>query len=153
MRCPAIFAVARPTEEAPATAVPQPSRPPEQWRHEAADTPGIRGERASSEPESWEEGSGASESPSALGPAPFGSRDPDSRARRLARALVSDIVVYHPDRRDRSLRAGTLRQEFREEIRKSWDEYASQVGGQIARDTRYFQDALNEILAEGNRLF
>lgn len=95
----------------------------------------------------------AGEGASGLGPAPFGSRDPDSRARRLARALVSDIVVYHPDRRDRSLRSGTLRQEFREEIRKSWDEYASRVGGQMARDTRYFQDALNEILAGGNRLF
>ncbi len=88
-----------------------------------------------------------------LGPPPFGSQSPEARARRLARALVSDIVVYHPDRRDRSLRAGTLRQEFRDEIRQSWDEYASQVGPQMARETRYFQDALNEILAGGADLF
>src|SRR5690606_33009948 len=85
----------------------------------------------------------------ALGPAPFGVADPHSRARRLARALVSDIVVYHPERRERSLREGTLRQEFREEIRKSWDEYATQVGDEIARSTPYFRDALNDLLAGG----
>lgn len=88
-----------------------------------------------------------------LPPAPFGSADPHSRAKRLARALVSDIVVYHRDRRDRSIRAGTVRQEFREEIRKSWDEYVSHVGNQMARDTSYFRDALNELLAGGQQLF
>jgi predicted Zn finger-like uncharacterized protein len=89
----------------------------------------------------------------ALPPAPFGSTDPQAKARRLARALVSDIVVYHPDRRERSLRQGTLRQEFRDEIRKSWDEYVGQVGEQMARDTTFFRDALNELLAGGNRIF
>jgi predicted Zn finger-like uncharacterized protein len=88
-----------------------------------------------------------------LPPAPFGSADPHSRAKRLARALVSDIVVYHPDRRERSIRAGTVRQEFRDEIRKSWDEYVSHVGNQMARETPYFRDALNELLAGGNELF
>lgn len=84
---------------------------------------------------------------------PFGSRDPESRARRLARALVSDIAVYHGERRDRSLREGRLRQELGDEIRKSWQEYESQVGNQIARETSYFRDALNEILARGEKLF
>lgn len=89
-----------------------------------------------------------------LPPAPFGARsDPHRRAARLARALVSDIVVYHPERRTRSLRQGTLRQEFREEIRKSWEEYANQVGSDFARQTTYFRDALNEILAEGATVF
>jgi predicted Zn finger-like uncharacterized protein len=88
-----------------------------------------------------------------LPPPPFGSADPETRARRLARALVSDIVVYHPERRERSLRDGTIRQEFREEIRRSWEEYVTQVGRQVARETTYFQDALNEILAGGKRFF
>lgn len=95
---------------------------------------------------------GTGEAP--LPPAPFGARsDPHRRAARLARALVSDIVVYHPERRTRSLRQGTLRQEFREEIRKSWEEYANQVGGDFARQTTYFRDALNEILADGATVF
>jgi predicted Zn finger-like uncharacterized protein len=88
-----------------------------------------------------------------LPPPPFGASDPHARARRLARALVSDIVVYNPDRRDRSIREGTVRQEFREEIRKSWEEYVAHVGNQMARETAYFRDALNELLAGGSRLF
>lgn len=82
-----------------------------------------------------------------------GSRDPNERAERLARALVSDIVAYHPDRRERSLSEGTLRTEFRDEIMKSWDEYVAQVGMSMARSTPYFRDALNTILAKGQELF
>lgn len=92
--------------------------------------------------------------PPAVSPgAVFGPQDPKTRARRLARALVSDIVVYHPDRRQRSLKAGTLRVEFREEILKSWDEYVEQVGEEMAKQTPFFRDALNEILAKGQRVF
>ena len=95
----------------------------------------------------------AVEPPAPLGPPVFGAADPHSRARRLARALISDIVVYYPDRRERGLRDGSLRQEFHEEIRKSWDEYSSQVGDQLARGTPYFREALNEILARGEPVF
>lgn len=86
-------------------------------------------------------------------PPSFGRPDPDAKARRLARALISDIVVYHPERRDRSIAEGTLRQEFREEIRKSWDEYVAQVGTETARSSPHFRDALNEILAAGRNVF
>ena len=94
------------------------------------------------------------ERPAAPAPAPqFGVADPHGKARRLARALVSDIVVYHPERRERAAAGGTLRQEFRDEVRKSWDEYVAQVGEQLARTTPYFREALNEILAGGNAVF
>lgn len=86
-------------------------------------------------------------------PPVFGRPDPEGKARRLARALISDIVVYHPERRDRSIAEGTLRQEFREEIRKSWDEYVAQVGADTARRSPHFRDALNEILAGGRSVF
>jgi predicted Zn finger-like uncharacterized protein len=84
---------------------------------------------------------------------PFGQRDPNARAERIARALVSDIVAYHPERRDASLEAGTLRTEFREEIMKSWEEYVAQVGQPLAKSTPYFREALNAILAKGQKLF
>lgn len=79
--------------------------------------------------------------------------DPDERARRIARALISDIVVYHKERCERSLQTGTLRTEFKEEILKSWDEYVEQVGLEMARATPHFRDALNEILAKGQKVF
>ncbi len=84
---------------------------------------------------------------------PFLQQDPSARARRLARALISDLVVYHPDKRQRGLADGTLKELFADEIRKSWDEYADQVGEDVANTTPYFTDALNEILAEGRQLF
>jgi predicted Zn finger-like uncharacterized protein len=83
----------------------------------------------------------------------FGPRDPAARARSLARALVSDMVAYHAERRDRSLAAGTLRSDFKEEILKSWQEYVDQVGSELARSSPYFREALNEILARGKPLF
>jgi len=84
---------------------------------------------------------------------PFLSQDPQAKARRLARALVSDIVVYHPEKRRDGLRDGTLKLLFEEEILKSWEEYTEQVGLELARSTPFFHDALNEILADGQPIF
>lgn len=84
---------------------------------------------------------------------PYLSNTPELRARRLARALVSDLVAYNPQKREQGLRDGTLRQLFREEIRKSWEEYVEQVGANVAESTPHFQDALNDVLAGGRRVF
>lgn len=84
---------------------------------------------------------------------PFLRADPSQRARRLARALVSDLVAYHPQKREEGLRDGTLRQLFREDIKKSYEEYMEQVGREIAESAPHFQDALNDVLAGGRRLF
>jgi hypothetical protein len=84
---------------------------------------------------------------------PFMVQDPKQKARRLARALVSDLVVYHPEKRQQGLRDGTLQQLFKDEIAKSWQEYVDQVGAEIARSTAFWTEALNEILAGGNKVF
>lgn len=91
--------------------------------------------------------------PSARFNNPFLQQDPSTRARRLARALVSDLVVYYPEKRQRGLAEGNLKELFGEEIRKSWEEYTEQVGEEIASNTPYFTEALNEILAEGRSVF
>ncbi len=84
---------------------------------------------------------------------PFLSQDPSQKARRLARALISDMVVYHPAKRREGLRDGNLKTLFDEEIKKSWEEYTDQVGTDIAEGTTHFRDALNEILADGRQIF
>jgi predicted Zn finger-like uncharacterized protein len=84
---------------------------------------------------------------------PFLSQDPALKARRLARALISDMVVYHPGKRQEGLRDGNLKELFEEEIKKSWEEYAEQVGREVAESTAYFREALNEILAGGRPIF
>ena len=92
-------------------------------------------------------------SPGARPPNPFLSQDPALKARRLARALISDMVVYHPGKRQEGLRDGNLKSLFEEEIKKSWEEYAEQVGREVADSTPYFREALNEILAGGRQIF
>jgi hypothetical protein len=84
---------------------------------------------------------------------PFLANDPNAKARRLARALVSDLIVYFPQKREEGLREGTLKQVFREEIRKSFEEFVGQVGKEFAETTPHFTEALNEILAGGKVMF
>ncbi len=84
---------------------------------------------------------------------PFLNKDPNLRAKRLARALVSDIITYQPAKHAEGLREGTIRDLFKDEIRKSYEEYAAQVGQQLADSTPYFQEALNEVLGAGKKIF
>jgi predicted Zn finger-like uncharacterized protein len=84
---------------------------------------------------------------------PFLANDPHAKAKRLARALVSDLVTYFPQKREEGLRDGTLKQLFKDEIQKSYEEYVLQVGREFAETTPHFQDALNDILARGQKVF
>ena len=83
----------------------------------------------------------------------FLSQHLELKAPRLARALISDLVVYHPAKRRDGLRDGSLKILFEEEIRKSWEEYTDQVGMELATKTTFFTDALTEILADGQPVF
>src|SRR5438309_10484313 len=51
---------------------------------------------------------------------PFMVQDPKQKARRLARALVSDLVVYHPEQRPHGLAGRTVAQLFKGEFEKMW---------------------------------
>jgi hypothetical protein len=84
---------------------------------------------------------------------PFLANDPHAKAKRLARALISDLVTYFPQKRQDGLRDGTLKQLFKEEIQKSYEEYVAQVGKEFAESTPHFQDALNDLLAGGQKVF
>ena len=152
-RCSAAFRIERAQERPPAVvadAVPAPPAPPPEPPAPAA--PIMQPVVAQLAP--------APVAPAPVAPAPGGTRrpsfrnqDPASRAQRIARALVSDIVAYNKDKLKESLAAGTLRNDFREEIRKSWEEYVGQVGIDMAKSAPYFRDSLNEILAKGQKVF
>lgn len=139
--------VFRPTPGQPVTRAPAPPSPPE------------RASRPSPAPAAAPEPAAA---PAAKGGAPaeekghvnpFLARDPRQKARRLARALVSDMIVYQPEKRQQALAQGNLKEAFEEEIDKSWEEYVEQVGRELATSTPYWTDALNEILAGGQKIF
>jgi hypothetical protein len=84
---------------------------------------------------------------------PFLANDPNAKARRLARALISDLISYFPQKKEEGLRNGTLKELFREEIKKSYEEFVDQIGKDFAETTTHFQDALNDILAGGQKIF
>jgi hypothetical protein len=63
------------------------------------------------------------------------------------------MVAYYPAKHSEGLQRGTLKELFREEIKKSYDEYVMQVGSEFARTTTQFQEALNEVLGGGKRIF
>ncbi len=137
---------------APTSAPP----PPAFARPAAAHTPAAPPPAAPAPPPAVHPSPGPAGSPRPAGGRPvnpFLSQDPALKARRLARALISDMVVYHPAKRQDGLRDGNLKELFEDEIRKSWEEYAEQVGKDVADSTPYFKEALNEILAGGRQLF
>src|SRR5213078_2784502 len=138
---PAMRPAAPPAAPAPRAAPPAPPRPPAAPAAPAAPAPPA--------------GAGPGQRmTSPLRPVnPFMVQDPKQKARRLARALVSDLVVYHPEKRQQGLRDGTLPQLFKDEIEKSWREYVEQVGAELAKTTSFWAEALNEILAGGNKVF
>ena len=84
---------------------------------------------------------------------PFLANDPNAKARRLARALISDLISYFPQKKEEGLKNNTLKQLFGEEIKKSYEEYIGQIGREFAESTTHFTEALNEILANGQQLF
>lgn len=85
----------------------------------------------------------------------FGKRDPTDKAKRLARVLVSDMIMYNAERHQNALAAGTLVQDFEDEIEKSWKEFVEQVGDDLANGPGrgFWTEALNDILAKGQKVF
>ena len=84
---------------------------------------------------------------------PEAERLKHERARRLARVLASDIAIYNKEKRERGLADGNLVAVLGYEIKKSWEVYKERVTPELANATPYFRDALNEMLAEGKRVF
>ena len=76
-----------------------------------------------------------------------------SKEEMMARALVSDILVYNRDARDAALAEGNLLEALGAEIKKSWELYKEKVTPEVANSTNHFRDALNEILADGQKVF
>lgn len=158
--------VASPSVQAtPPSAQPPISAPPVQAPPLGASLPGMRqtprtslpaAAQAPAAPAPGKAAGGGAEQPGSATRRPinpFLARDPSLRAKRLARALVSDMVAYYPAKHSEGLEKGTLKELFRDEIKKSYDEYVGQVGADFARTTTHFQESLNEVLGAGKKIF
>jgi predicted Zn finger-like uncharacterized protein len=81
------------------------------------------------------------------------ARKKKERSKRLARVFVSDILVYNKDKRDKGLASGELMTVLGSEIKKAWEAYKEKIGPNVVESTDYFREALNEILADGQKVF
>jgi predicted Zn finger-like uncharacterized protein len=73
-------------------------------------------------------------------------------ARRMARAMISEMVLNRRSERDEALRSGSMLRRFGPAIVSAHDAYCSRVSPELAPAPRIFREAVNEILGEGNRL-
>ena len=76
-----------------------------------------------------------------------------SKEEMLARALVSDIMVYNRELYDTAKAENNLLEALGAEIKKSWELYKDKVGEDVANGSDHFRDALNDILADGEKIF
>jgi EAL domain-containing protein (putative c-di-GMP-specific phosphodiesterase class I) len=72
-------------------------------------------------------------------------KDPEV-ARRIARAVVSDIALYNAKKVEEGVRNDTLFDLLREEIEEGQGYYMSRVDPEIAKNTNYFNQALVDVL-------
>jgi len=148
-------AVAEKKSEPPAAAIAEPVSTPEsdfssETTSEVDSTPPIS---VAEVPAKSQSNIVSESAPAAVADKPKRSRRHCDKSEMLARALVSDILVYNQDIRDKALADGTLLEALGGEIKKSWELYKEKVTPEVANSTTHFRDALNEILAEGKKVF
>lgn len=74
-------------------------------------------------------------------------KDPDV-ARRIARAVVSDIALYNSKKIEEGIEQDTLFELLREEIEEGQNYYLSRVDPDIARNTNFFNQALVDLIVK-----
>jgi len=74
-------------------------------------------------------------------------KDPDV-ARRIARAVVSDIALYNAKKVEEGIGNDTLFEVLKEEIEEGRNYYMSRIDPEIARSTNFFNQALVDVLVK-----
>ncbi len=77
------------------------------------------------------------------------SKDPDERAKRLARLIVSDIIIYNQDKIVEGIKEDTLFDLLKEDIEVGRAYYEKNIDPAITERTAYFNHALVNILIKG----
>lgn len=77
----------------------------------------------------------------------------EERAARFARVLASDMLIYNKDLIDEARRNGNIPEVMGQEIQKSWELWKSRFPEAFAAKPEIFSDALNQFLADGEKVF
>ena len=79
------------------------------------------------------------------------STDPHERARRLARLIVADIILYNQAKIDEGIKNDTLFDLLAEDIEVARRYYEKHVDTAVAREANYFDLALVDVLVKGRQ--
>lgn len=74
-------------------------------------------------------------------------KDPEV-ARRIARAVVSDIALYNAKKVEEGIAKDTLFDLLKGEIEEGRNYYMSRVDPELARSANYFNEALVDVLVK-----
>ena len=77
----------------------------------------------------------------------------ERRARRLARALLGDLMRGREKERKKALSEGTVLLVFGEKLESVWREYRERLPREFPKARDIFRKVANDILAEGKQLF
>lgn len=73
------------------------------------------------------------------------------KAKRLARLIVSDIVLYNQSAVEEGIRNGNFFEVMSHDIQEARNLYASRVPEEISRETSYLDDAFNDLIDRKKR--
>ncbi len=79
------------------------------------------------------------------------SADPHERARRLARLIVADIILYNQAKIDEGIKNDTLFDLLAEDIEVARRYYEKHVDATVSREANYFDLALVDVLVKGRQ--
>ncbi|MGE3062312.1 MAG: zinc-ribbon domain-containing protein [bacterium] len=72
---------------------------------------------------------------------------------KLARQLAKDILLYHKDEVEKGMANGNIKESMKDEIEKSYKFYTQRIQPEIISSSNYFNEALNKIVAKGQKIF
>lgn len=146
--------VTRPLPGAPAAAAPAPAPvpAPAPAQHPAAPpTPISRDPRAGTNPDiMFAPTERAAPPPVAAEPMSPEEKKRHDDAKRLARVLVADLILYHRSEVEVGRRNKDLYQRLREDLDRSRQTYLERVGPEMAAKTNYLYEELVKTLADGH---
>ncbi|HET6371970.1 MAG TPA: hypothetical protein VFG76_01595, partial [Candidatus Polarisedimenticolia bacterium] len=97
-----------------------------------------------------EAGTAAAPEPPAPETEPLGEEEPDGEARRFARLLVSEILLYNERQVEEGRRDKDLYERLKEDIERSHLMYQQRISRNLANPRDYFSEELIKTLAGGD---
>jgi hypothetical protein len=76
-------------------------------------------------------------------------KNPHERAKRMARLIVSDLVMYHAEKIAEGIRDDTLFEVLEQELKEGREYYEKNVDPAIRAETDYLNQAIVDILIKG----